>query len=188
MRRAWKKRSFAVACALVVVGVAPLACWFGWSFYGNDSPVSMPVPLRQGTYSSPWFTTRIHDLYELDLGTIPWRQIPADINWKIIDSHGDSIAAGSWQDQTSGTTHIMLVRYYPKPGLRQRVIVNIPHDVTGSEAGLTVSLYCPEASLEGSYAIPIYGLWALVCLGIAVVLFLIPPALRLWHRSAPATS
>ena len=69
MRRAWSKRSFAVACALVVVGIAPLACLIGWSFYGNDSPVSMPIPLRHGTYSSPWFTTRIQDLYELDLGT-----------------------------------------------------------------------------------------------------------------------
>ena len=82
----------------------------------------------------------------------------------------------------------MLVRYYPKPGLRQRVIVNIPHDVAGSEPGLTVSLSCPDASLEGPYGVLIYGLWALVCLGVAAVIFLIPPVLRLWHRSAPAIS
>jgi hypothetical protein len=185
MRWSWSKRGFVVACALVLLGLAPLACLLGWYFIGNPGPVSMSIPLQQGTYRSPWFTTRIHDLYELDLGTIPWRHNPVDLNWKIVDSHGNTVAAGSWQDQTSGTQSIMLTRYYPKPGLRQRVIVSLPHSVAGSEPAPTISISCPEASLDFSYAAPAAVLWAIVLLGLAAVLFFIRFVPR---RSAPATS
>jgi hypothetical protein len=140
----------------------------GWSFFGNLDPVSMPVPVRPGNYSSPWFTTRINDLYELDLGTAPWRQNPVDLTWQIIDASGNILATGNWHDKTSGTHSIILARYRPKPGLRQRVLINIPHDVAGSEPVPTLSLYCPEASLNFSYEAPVAILWAIFFLGLAV--------------------
>jgi hypothetical protein len=188
MHWTWSKRSLAVACALVPLGLAPLAYLLGWYFIGNPGPVSMRIPLQQGTYRSPWFTTRIHDLYELDLVTIPWRHNPVDLNWQIVDTHGNTVAVGSWQDQTSGTNSVMLVRYYPRPGLRQRVIVSLQHSVAGSEPSPTISISCPEASLEFSYAAPAALLWAIVVLSLAAVLFFIPFVPRLLHRSAAATS
>jgi hypothetical protein len=187
MHWTWSKRTFAVACALVILGLAPLACLLGWYYVGNSGPVSMRIPLQQGTYKSPWFTTRIHDLYELDLGTTPWRHNALDLNWQIVDTQGNTVAAGSWQDQTSGTNSVMLVRYYPRPGLRQRVIVSLPHSVAGSEPLPNISISCPEASLEFSYAAPAALLWAIVLLSLAVMLFFIPFVPRLLNRSAPAT-
>lgn len=167
MRWTWSNRSFVAASVLVLLGVAPIAGLTGWSLLGNPNPVSMPVPVRPGTYSSPWFTTRINDLYELDLGTTPSRQNTVDLTWQIVDASGNILAAGKWQDKTSGTHSIMLARYRPKPGLRQRVIINIPHGVAGSEPIPTISLYCPEASLDFSYEAPVVTLWAIVLLGLA---------------------
>jgi hypothetical protein len=170
----------AAACALVILGLAPLAWLFGQEFFGNSDPVSMLIPLRQGTYSSAWFTTRIDDLYELDLGTIPWRHDRVDLSWQIVDINGNTIAAGSWQDQTSGTKSIMLTRYRPKPGLRQRILVSVPHSVATSEASPTVSLYCPEATLEFAYGLPLAFIWAIVLL-IAAMFFFIPLVTGLWE-------
>jgi hypothetical protein len=51
MHWSWSKRGFVVACALVFLGLAPLACLLGWYFIGNPGPVSMTIPLQQGTYS-----------------------------------------------------------------------------------------------------------------------------------------
>jgi hypothetical protein len=184
----WSKRSFTVACALALLGLAPLACLLGWNFIGNSAPVSMRIPLQLGTYRPPWFTTRIHDLYELDLGTTPWRHNSVDLNWQIVDTQGNTIAAGSWQDQTSGTQSILLTRYYPKPGLRQRVIVSLPHSVAGSEPVPTISISSPEASLGFSYAAPVALLWAFILLSLSAVLFFIPLLPRLLHRSAPTVS
>ena len=187
MRWIWSNRSFVAACALVLFGIAPIACLMGWGFFGNLDPVSMPVPVRPGNYSSPWFTTRINDLYELDLGTTPWRQNPVDLTWQIIDASGNILATGNWHDKTSGTHSIMLARYRPKPGLRQRVLINIPHDVAGSEPVPTLSLYCPEASLDYSYEAPVAITWAIFFLGLAVF-FVIAFVPRFLHRSRPAPS
>ena len=125
-------------------------------------------PGRIGMPVANWFVeqARAHggfevepaDLYELDLGTTPWRQNPIDLTWQIVDVSGNILDAGNWQDKTSGTTHITLARYRPKPGLRQRVLINIPHGVAGSEPVPTLSLYCPEASLDFSYEAPVAAL------------------------------
>jgi hypothetical protein len=171
MHWTWSKRSFAAGCAVVILGLVPLAWVLSWFFIGNVGPVSMRIPLQQGSYKSPWFTTRIHDLYELDLGTTPWRHNPVDLNWRIVDSHENTVAAGSWRDQTSGTISVTLFRYYPRPGLRQRLIVSLPHSIAGSEPSPTVSISCPEASLEYSYAAPAALWWAIVLLGLAAVMF-----------------
>jgi hypothetical protein len=184
MRWTRNRLSLAAACALVVLGLAPLAWLFGQEFFDSSNPVSMLIPLRQGTYSSAWFTTRIDDLYELDLGTIPWRHDPVDLNWQIVDLNGNTLAAGSWQDQTSGTQSIMLTRYRPRPGLRQRILVSVPHSVATSEAPPTVSLYCPEAALEFAYGMPLAFIWATVLL-IAAMFFFIPLVTGLWESPAP---
>jgi hypothetical protein len=188
MRWTWSNRSFVAACALVLLGVAPVAWLMGWSFFGNPGPVSMPFPVRPGNYSSPWFTTRINDLYELDLGTTPWRQNPVDLTWQIVDASGNILATGNWHDKTSGTIRITLARYRPKPGLRQRVLINIPHGVAGSEPVPTLTVYCPEAALDFSYEAPAAILWAIVFLGLASVFFVIAFVPRFLHRSHLALS
>jgi hypothetical protein len=186
MRWIWGNRSLVTACALVFLGMAPMACLMGWNFFRNPNPVSMPIPLRPGTYSSPWFTTRIDDLYELDLGTTPWRQNPVDLTWQIVDASGNILTTGNWQDKTSGTHSIMLARYRPKPGLRQRVFINITHGVAGSEPVPTISLYCPEASLDFSYQAPVVALWAIVLIGLASVFSMTSFIPRLLHHSRSA--
>jgi hypothetical protein len=188
MRRTWSNRCFVAACALVLLGVAPIAWLMGWSLFGNPGPVSMPVPVRPGNYGSPWFTTRINDLYELDLGTTPWRQNPVDLTWQIVDASGNILATGNWHDKTSGTIRITLARYLPKPGLRQRVLINIPHDVVGSEPVPTLTVYCPEAALDFSYEAPVAIPWAIVFLGLASVFFVIAFVPRFLHRSRLALS
>jgi hypothetical protein len=141
MRWTSSNRSFVAACALALLGLAPIACLMGWSFFGNQNPVSMSIPVRPGTYSSPWFTTRINDLYELDLGTTPWRQNPVDLNWQIVDASGNILTAGNWQDKTSGTHSIMLARYRPRPGLRQRVLINMAlPDLSLFQPSLSIAL------------------------------------------------
>jgi hypothetical protein len=174
MRWSWSRLSFATAWALVILSLAPLTWLFGCRFFCNSDTVSMPIPLRQNTFSSAWFTTNTADLYELDLRTIPWRHDPIDFKWQIVDSNGNMLASGSTHDQTSGTQSIMLTRYTPKPGLRQRILVSVPHNVVTSEAAPTIFLYRPEAALEFADSVPFAIIWAIVLLTVAAVFFFIP--------------
>ena len=92
------------------------------------------------------FTTRIADLYELDLGTIPWGHDPVDLNWQIVDANGNSLAPGNWKDQTFGTSTVTLTRYRPRPGLRQLILVSVPQGVGTSEAAHHISLLPRDCS------------------------------------------
>ncbi len=71
---------------------------------------------------------------------------------------------------------------------RQRVLVSILHSVAGSEPLPTIALYCPEASLEYSYAFPMTVIWAGAFLTLSAVLFFIPFVSHLLRRPVPATS
>jgi hypothetical protein len=88
----------------------------------------------------------------------------------------------------SGTIRITLARYRPKPGLRQRVLINIPYGVAGSEPVPTLTVFCPEAALDFSYEAPAAILWAIVFLGLASVFFVIAFVPRFLHRSRLALS
>jgi hypothetical protein len=83
---------------------------------------------------------------------------------------------------------VAFARYRPKPGLRRRVLINIPHGVAGSEPVPTLTVYCPEAALDFSYEAPAAILWAIVFLGLASVFFVIVFIPRFLHRSRLALS
>jgi hypothetical protein len=119
----------------------------------------------------------MNDLYELDLETIPWRRDSVDLNWQIVDNNGNILASGSWQDQNSGTRRVTLTRYRPRPGLRQRVLVTVPHSVMTSDASPALSLYCPEAALAFADGMPFAVGWAAL-LTLGAVLLFIPTVLR----------
>ncbi len=57
----WRRIITIVACALVLVGVAPITylLWFGYTT--NWTPLTMPLPLKVGSYTSPSFKTSLHD-------------------------------------------------------------------------------------------------------------------------------
>jgi hypothetical protein len=188
MRWIRSNRTFAALCTLIILGVAPIAYLMGWNFYGNSNPVSMRIPVRPGTYSSPWFTTRIDDLYELDLITNPARQNPIDFDWQVVDASNNILASGMRQEAVFRAYSITLARYQPKPGLRQRVVINVTHGATGSEQVPTLSLYSPEACLRSAYEAPVYALWAIVLLSAAVALFVVSFGQLFFHHSRSVLS
>jgi hypothetical protein len=63
--RPWIRFLFWFGCVLVVVGVAPIAylIWFGAAH--NFQPLSMPLPLKHGEYTSAVFKTDLNETYQI---------------------------------------------------------------------------------------------------------------------------
>jgi hypothetical protein len=194
--KAWRWQTIlaCVACLLIVVGLAPLAYLVWWGSAHNLQPVSMPLPLRRGEYTSPFFTTDLDDNYQVDIYFLPFQRTPLDLDWKIVDDARTVIQSGSYRDQHPGGNNAILGHYRPKRGLRQRVIVNIHQDVQTPEAqapGSDVRLHVglPERGLEQAYGSAAAIFWAAVVAGAGALMLLILLILRATrHKPAVAVS
>jgi len=67
----WRKILIGVAVFLVVLGIAPLAYFFGFGRTHNFTPLSVPISLKSGEYVSPFFTTDLDDDYQVEIYFLP---------------------------------------------------------------------------------------------------------------------
>jgi len=170
-RRPW--RTILVIAIWLLVAVAPLAYLSWWASPHMVEPLSVPISLKAGDYTSPFFTTDADDLYQIDIYFLSPDRTPLDIDWKIVDDHGALIANGNYKDQSTGGNNAGLGRYQAKRGSRQRIIVTIHQgeNVAGSEPRLHISM--PERSLDASYAyIDVLG-WAAIVVAVGLITLLV---------------
>lgn len=180
---AWRKIAAGVGWSLILLGLAPSAhlCW--WGVTHNPRPVSMPVPLTPGEYSSPFFNTEPNENYRID---IEWDALGADwkaldMDWRIVDDSGALLQQGSYNYRLRGNT-AALGQYHSSRRLRQRVMIRNLHDAQGLDlAHPKLEISVPERGLEMAYGAiyPIKLAFMLAAPGMLILLFLfIAPAIR----------
>jgi hypothetical protein len=184
----WFRIAVGLALALVLVGIAPLAymTWEGRA--GNLQPLSMPLPQKAGEYTSLFFATNFYDDYQIDIYFLRPGRKPLDIDWKIVDETGATLAGGHYREtamETGGNVVSLERNYRPKRGVRQRAVVTLHQDIDAPISGDT-RLYIdqPEKSLEVSYAGPAAMMWAAAFTGTGVVILFLLMA----HRVAKPQS
>ena len=192
----WGKIFFWTACFLVVLGISPLAALM-WHFYAhNFQPLSMQLPLKQGTYTSAVFKTDLDESYMIQIDFLDATQhsrvmnpdAVLDMDWKIVDDHDAVVAHGTQGFRLSSSSGVNLGDYHPQRGLRQRIIIDMHRDLVepnGSSVTLEVnSTEDPEGRAFG------YGMflrWAVLVAGPGVVVLLVLLFLRIIRRAAAET-
>ncbi len=188
----WRKIVAGLAWSLVLLGFAPLGilCW--WGVTHSSLPVSMPLPVMRGEYSSLFFLTESNEDYRIDIQwgdpSAKWKAL--DLNWRIVDDSGALLQKGTYNYRLRGNT-AALGHCHSTRRLRQRIIVRNLQDAQGPELAhpkLEISL--PERSLDMSYAAtyPIKLAFLVAGPGILILLFLwITRAIR-WNALASGFS
>jgi hypothetical protein len=170
-------------CILILLGIAPLA--FALWEASQSRPLSMPLPLKRGEYTSPYFRTYLSGTYQIDVDSLPFERTPLDLDWTIVDDRDAAILQGSFVDPERGSpiwpgnSHefrgntVGLGAYRPRFGLRQRIITRVHKDVEASNSIARLEIGQPEISLELSYGSFLLLGWAGVVGGTGGVMLLI---------------
>ena len=156
----WSRILVIVACLLILLGVGPLA-WMFWEG-SNSQPLSMPLTLKRGEYTSPYFRTYLSGAYQIqmDWARFPDPQAIVDLDWKIVDPNGTVLRQGAYSDWLRGGNNINLGEYQAKFGQRQRIITRVHKDVEVDSADARLTIGQPEISLDIGYGAPLFLGWA----------------------------
>lgn len=172
----WHKILVCVGWLLVVAGITPgtyILVRLGTSH--NQKPVSVPVTLKQGEFTSPYFTADSSDDYVISVhwDLLPARQTSVDLDWKIEADNGSVIQQGTFNNQLRGANLIRLGSYKPNSGQRERIVLNVHADVNQGGAHATLEIAPPDTSWRWSEAIPTVAGWAVFVAVPGVFLLLI---------------
>ncbi len=173
----WPKIVSRIACFTVLLGMAPLAYFYWFGFTHNPHPLLMPLPLKRGEYSSPFFKTDLNESYQIDLewdGRIDER-MHLDMTWRVVDDSGAVIQRGIYKDKLLGNS-VTLGDYEPKPGVRQKIVLRNLQDAQGMDsAHPTLEIGVPEIDLEMAYGIAFAVRFAFMVAapGVLTLLFLL---------------
>jgi hypothetical protein len=182
----WRTILVSLATLLVLVGVAPLAYLLWWGKTHNLEPLSVPISLRRGDYTSPFFTTDLDDDYQIEIYFLPYHRTPLDLEWKIVDETGALIQSGGYsEDQMGGNDAILERHYRPKRGSRQRIMVSIRQDVQAPESDTRLHIGLPERGLEQAYGSAAATIWAAIVAGAGAIMLLVLLILRVLRRQTP---
>jgi hypothetical protein len=182
----WCTILVSLATLLVLVGVAPLAYLLWWGKAHNLEPLSVPISLRRGDYTSPFFTTDLDDDYQIEIYFLPNHRTPLDLEWKIVDETGALIQSGGHsEDQMGGNDAILERHYRPKRGSRQRIMVSIRQDVQAPESDTRLHIGLPERGLEQAYGSAAATIWAAIVAGAGAIMLLVLLILRVLRRQTP---
>jgi hypothetical protein len=160
----WKMILVCVGWLLLVAGIVPgtyILVQLGSSH--NQKPLSVPVSLKEGTFTSPYFTPDASGDYRIDLAwdLIPARQTSVDLDWKVVADNGSVIQQGTFLDILRGANTINLGTYTPVSGQREQVVLNVHADVDQGGAHAKLEVGPPDTSPRLSAAIPFAAGWAL---------------------------
>ncbi len=95
----WHRIFICLALILVLAGIAPLAYLIWWGHAHNLEPLSVPVALKRGEFTSPFFTTDLDDDYQIEIYFLPYPRTPLNLDWKILNETGAVIRSGSYRDE-----------------------------------------------------------------------------------------
>jgi hypothetical protein len=143
------------------VALAPLAYLMWWSSAFVAAPLSVPVSLRNGEISSPFFATYAHDEYQIELYFLPPARPPTKLDWKVVNRQGSVITSGQYDDRGFGNDAI-LGYYRPAWGTRQRVILDIHSDTGQKPVDTTLHVGIPERFEDASFAVIPTTAWAVI--------------------------
>ena len=177
----WSKIIVGVGCLLILVGIAPLAYLFWWGNAHNFEPLSVPLSLKSGQYTSPVFTTDLNETYQIQIYFLPPHSIRLDLDWKVVDDHDAVIRSGAFREENTGGNSLNVGEYRPKRGAHQKIIVNIHQDVDASGPDLKLHIGVPDETLGMAYGLAAALGWGAIVGGtgvIVVLVFLIRRAMR----------
>ncbi len=185
----WNKIFVSVGCLLVVAGITPgtyILVQLGSAH--KEKPLSVPVSLKQGIYTSPSFTTGSGGDYLIDLNwdMIPARQTLVDLDWKIVAENGSVLEQGSFNSDLRGANTIRLGSYKPESGQREQVVLDVHQDVDQGGAHAKLEIGPQDTSLGLSNQIAFAAGWAAYVAGPGILLLIIWLILRTSRRKTSA--
>jgi hypothetical protein len=185
----WNKILVSVGCLLVVAGITPgtyILVQLGNAH--KEKPLSVSVSLKQGIYTSPFFTTGSAGDYLIDLtwDMIPARQTLVDLDWKIVAENGAAVEQGSFNSPLRGANTIRLGSYKPYSGQREQITLDVHQDVDQGGAHAKLEIGLQDTSLGLSNQIPFAVGWAGYVAGPGIILLIIWLILRAKRRKNSA--
>jgi len=180
----WQRILVGIALLLVLAGLAPLASLFWLRHAHHLEPLSVPISLKRGEFTSPFFTTDLDDDYQIEIYFLPVPRTPLNLDWKILSETGAVIRSGSYTDD-GGNDAIFERRFRPKIGSRQKITLNIHDDVEGVASDVRLHVGLPERGLEQSYAFAEAIMWAAIIAGAGGIMLFILFILRANRLKAP---
>ncbi len=172
----WNKILVWVGWLLLVVGVTPGAyILLRLGAPHHQKPLSVPVSLKRGEFTSPYFTPGSSGDYQVELNWdgIPARQTDVELDWKIEADNGSVIQHGAYSGIMRGANNAKLGQYRPTAGQRQRIALEIHQDVEGTSANAKLEAGPPEAALDVSNALPFAAHWEAYVAGPGAILLLV---------------
>lgn len=172
----WKMILVCVGWLLVIAGITPgayILVRLGSSH--NQKPLSVPVSLKQGGFTSPYFTANSSDEYQIDLtwDLIPARQTSVNLDWKIVADNGSVMEQGTFNNLLRGANTIRLGSYKPTSGQREQIVLDVHADVDQGGAHAKLEIGPPDTTWRLSEAIPFASGWAVVVTIPGVILLLL---------------
>jgi len=159
-----------VSVVLILTGMAPMVAAF-WQA-ANSEPLVMPLPLKRGIYTSPYFRTWLNDDYQISVYPIDPCCPPPEMDWKVVNRAGAVIDSGSLENQPGGGNSFSLGHYRPKIGSSQRIVVDVKQDAGGATSAPDLHIGDPEIGLSMGYALPLLLAWVLVVGGAGAVMLI----------------
>ena len=153
----WNKLLIVFGWLLVVAGITPgVLILVSLGTGHNQKPLSVPVSLNKGQFTSPYFQASAGADYLIDLNwdMFPARQTSVDLDWKIQSDSGAVIEQGTISNILRGANILTIGSYKPASTQREQIVLNVHEDVDqgGAHAILTIG---PEDTTTGmSSAIP----------------------------------
>lgn len=186
----WSKVLVSVGCLLVVAGITPgtyILVRLGNAH--NEMPLSVPVPLTKGVFTSLYFTAAAGSDYLIDLNwdMIPARQTLVDLDWKVVADNGSVIEQGSFNSPLRGANILRLGSYKPVSGQREQIVMDVHQDVDQGGAHAKLEIGPQDTSGGLSDDIPFAVEWAAFLAGPGIVLLIIWLILRAKREKASST-
>jgi hypothetical protein len=193
--RPWRIIFGSIGGLLILVGVTPIAylLWFGIAH--NFEPLSAPLSLKRGEYTSALFTTDLDEDYQVEIYFLPYHRSPLDLDWKIVDESGVLIQSGVYtEDQHPGGNDAILTRKYrPKGGTANRIILNVHQDIQAESgerqlqpADVRLHIGVPERGLGQAYGSVAAIVWAVVVGGLGAIILVFLLVMRAIRPKTPA--
>lgn len=147
----WNKLLIVFGWLLVVAGITPGALILvGLGTGHNQKPLSVPVSLKKGEFTSPYFEASAGGNYLIDLNwdMFPARQTSVDLDWKIVADNGTVIEQGAISNILRGANTLTIGSYKSASAQREQIVLNVHEDVDqgGAHATLTIG---PEDTTTG---------------------------------------
>jgi hypothetical protein len=194
--KSWPARMIfgSIGGLLILVGVTPITylLWFGTAH--NFEPLSAPLSLKRGEYTSALFKTDLDEDYQVEIYSLPYNRSPLDLDWKIVDENGVLIQSGFYtEDQHPGGNDAILTRKYrPKRGSANRIILNVHQDIQAKSGerqlqptDVRLHVGVPERGLEQAYGSVAAIVWAAVVGGLGAIILVFQLVMRVIRPKTP---